>query len=253
MQQTSARLISTRRHQRCRVQFLAVFLSCFIPQDTCWCRSWETRRRRTGSCSRMELVVWTVSRSMTVEELSKMILDLAVTVQILKVAVWMLLAAFIVVCMTQTQRPRMRWRTGAITIPSERGSEIPPEPAEEPPPDEQEEPEDPAREPQAADPGPATSTVYSPIEATSSSSVGGRRRMATPVTTETSIRECSASRHPLRAGRNQHAVFLTCLACDKHCTWRARDDPTFQDDPVLKRRLEHLWQSLHDGPGERVQ
>jgi len=74
----------------------------------------------------------------------------------------------------------------------------------------------------------------------------------TRITARGSLRQldlCAFEEHALRPGRKADAVWMTCLTCSEHFTWRWADipmdvAPDFVEVPAVCRRLESLWRQL---------
>ena len=68
------------------------------------------------------------------------------------------------------------------------------------------------------------------------------RRRATPACEAGKITACVRADHPVRKGCNKHIVYVTCLKCRVHCTWKRDDSPSFRDFLELRPLLDPLWE-----------
>jgi len=62
-------------------------------------------------------------------------------------------------------------------------------------------------------------------------------------------RRCAQQGHALMSGRNDVAVYVTCVDCRVHSTWR-KNDLKFENEvegypEVTRKRLQELWAALH--------
>jgi hypothetical protein len=142
-------------------------------------------------------------------------------------------------------------RTMTRAAPTPLDSSFVKEPSDEPPPPSSTDEEEPIAPPPptaSASIAPlATTGMPPPPEPTRSVPPRRRNREVTPMVTPRELDEGARFGHELLPGRNDSAVWLTCLVCRQHCSWRRRDDPTFDQFPRLAPLvpvLRSMWVAL---------